>query len=172
MPGVFVITWDNCAYGERYCHRQVLITNCQFFASLARDCTGDHENLKIGFGKDLQTANVSAYAPGFCREYAKALVEFVKAPNDDKCVHCLPQGAAPHIQGREQLRRCAEVIGLAQGVDAFRVGMKIQNGETWLTATDSEANEAVRRVNTTSHLEARCDSIPFETKHRQPNLHW
>jgi len=27
MPGVFAIIWDNCAYGERYRHRQVLITN-------------------------------------------------------------------------------------------------------------------------------------------------
>ena len=38
MPGVFVLTWDNCMYGEQYVHRQCYITNMWFLAGLSRDC--------------------------------------------------------------------------------------------------------------------------------------
>ena len=50
MPGVFVLTWDNCRYGEQYLHRQLLVTNLPCLAALAKDCVGGHAHLTIGFG--------------------------------------------------------------------------------------------------------------------------
>ena len=38
-PGVFVLTWDNCEYGETYVHRQCYITNMWFLARMSRDCS-------------------------------------------------------------------------------------------------------------------------------------
>ena len=72
MPGVFVLTWNNCRFGAKYRHTQVLITNATFFAPLAKDCTNrkgvtDHVHLLIGFGKDLQTSDVAAYTWGWCK---------------------------------------------------------------------------------------------------------
>ena len=92
-----IFTWDNCQFGEKYQHRQVLITNCPFLAVLARDCPNTplvrvHEHLGIGFGKDLSTQDVSQYAAQWCSEYSGALHDFVAAPAEDLCVHCLPQG--------------------------------------------------------------------------------
>ena len=53
MPGVFVFTWDNCRFGEKYQHRQVYITNCPFLAVLAKDCPNTpservHTHMTIG----------------------------------------------------------------------------------------------------------------------------
>ena len=62
MPGVYVFTWDNCAYGETYKHWQVMVTSMPWLAQLAKDCTGDHEHLRIGFGLDLSTKDVSPYS--------------------------------------------------------------------------------------------------------------
>ena len=31
MPGVFLFTWDNCRFGKRYRHRQVLVTNLPWY---------------------------------------------------------------------------------------------------------------------------------------------
>ena len=78
MPGVFVFTWDNCRFGEKYQHKQILITNQPFLAVLAKDCPNTpthkvHDHLRIGFDKDIKTSEVSAYAWGWCRAYAKAL---------------------------------------------------------------------------------------------------
>ena len=66
MPGVFVFPWDNCRFGEKYQHRQVLVSNQPYLAVLARDCpnTRDrkvNEHMTIGFDKDLRTADVSDY---------------------------------------------------------------------------------------------------------------
>ena len=111
MAGVFVLTWDNCEFGEAYKHRQVLITNMPWLAALARVCQGGHRHLKIGFDKDLRTEDVSAYSKGWCGEYARLSAAFVRSPADDKCVHCLPQGSSDTIyKRRETLRRCAERV--------------------------------------------------------------
>ena len=42
MPGVFVLTWDKCQFGEKYQHRQVLITNQLYLAVLARETAQTH----------------------------------------------------------------------------------------------------------------------------------
>ena len=51
LPGVFMLTWDNCEYDEVYRHRQVLITNHPAFANLSRDCDKMHTHVPIT-GKD------------------------------------------------------------------------------------------------------------------------
>ena len=87
MPGVFVFTWDNCRFGEKYQHGQVLVTNQPYLAILAKYCPNTrmkkvHDHLTIGFDKDLRTADVSAYSKGWCRAYASAFKEFVDDPID------------------------------------------------------------------------------------------
>ena len=47
LPGVFMLTWDNCEYYEVYRHRQVLITNHPDFANLSRDCDKMHTHVPI-----------------------------------------------------------------------------------------------------------------------------
>jgi hypothetical protein len=125
MPGVFVFTWDNCRFGEKYQHRQVLVTNQPYLAVLAKDCPNTrtnkvHDHLTIGFDKDLRTSDVSAYSRGWCRAYAKAFRESVDEPVDKRCVHCLPQGDSRMIYNRrEAVRRCAEVVGLQDRVMVY-----------------------------------------------------
>ena len=106
--------------------------------SLAKDCPNTkakkvHDHLTIGFDKDLRTADVSAYSKGWCRAYAAAFKEFVDDPIDKRCVQCLPQGESKTIyHRRETVRRCAEVIGLGDQVDAFSCSFDVDRGEVFL----------------------------------------
>ena len=63
MPGVFVLTFDNCEYGETCRHRQCLITNQPWLAWLSRDCSGTHVHEQLS-GAGRPTATVSPYAKG------------------------------------------------------------------------------------------------------------
>ena len=140
MPGVFVFTWDNCQFGEKYQHRQVLITNQPYLAQLAKDCPNTmtnkvHGHMGIGFGKDLGTADVSAYSRGWCRAYAQCLGEFVNEPADKRCVHCLPQGDSKMIYNRrEAVLRFAEVVGLQDQVDDLAYSFGEDRGDIFLRA--------------------------------------
>ena len=81
LPGVFMITFDNCPYGELYRHRQVLITNLPILAQLSRNC-GDlppHRHAVVGV--DVPTGAVSPFSQAFCDEYAKLLKRTVHAPH-------------------------------------------------------------------------------------------
>ena len=64
MPGVIAFTFDNCAYGEKYRHRQVLIVNQPWLMALCRDCDKQHEHLTIGFDGDLKTHQVATFSVG------------------------------------------------------------------------------------------------------------
>ena len=138
MPGVFVFTWDNCQFGERYQHWQVLVTNEPYLAALAMDCPNTreqkvHDHLTVGFGKDMKTSMVSAYARGWCRAFARAFNEFVEEPVDKRCVHCLPQGDSSMIYNRrEAVRRCAEVVGLQDQVDRMTYSFGEDRGKIFL----------------------------------------
>ena len=94
LPGVFLFTLDNCAFGERYRHRQVIVTNLTCLAPLARDCDGQHQHLTLGFDKDLQTTQVSAFAAGLVKEWSRLFGDFVRQPLQERCVHCLATIAA------------------------------------------------------------------------------
>ena len=158
MPGVFVFTWDNCQYGETYQHRQIMVTNMVFLAALARDCPNTpsnkvHDHLTIGFGADLSTKDVSAYAWEFCRQYAKRVKEFVTEPVESRCVHCLPQGESKMIYNRrEAMRRCAEQVDLHQEVDSFEIGLDEMDGEIFLKVQQPTIKDAIGQT----HLGARC----------------
>ena len=174
MPGVYVFTWDNCQFGEKYKHRQVMITNMPWLAPLARDCQGGHEHLKIGFGYDLRTTQVSPYAWGFCKEYASLLHEFVREPVDKRCVHCLPQGNSSMIHGRrEALRRCAERIHVADRVDDLQLIVKECRGEHFLQVFQASKADFQREAVETQ-LGARCAPKPpvdFSVRVSKPETH-
>ena len=164
MPGVFLFTWDNCQFGERYRHRQVLVTNLPCLAALAKDCPGNHTHLTIGFGKDLQTSDVSAYAVGWCKEYAQLFARFIRAPVEDRCVHCLPQGDSMCVyERREALRRCSQVIGLDSLVDSFDLGVRESNGETYFAVKMKPVATVEAVLSAKTHLGARCEgaTLPF-----------
>ena len=92
---VYFFTFDDCQFGERYRHRQVLVTNLPCFARLSRDCDGRHEHLTLGFHKDLKTSAVTAFAWGLVREWARLFGEFVAAPRRDYCIHCAAATSTP-----------------------------------------------------------------------------
>ena len=94
-----------------------------------------HDNLTIGFDKDLRTSDVSAYSRGGCRAYARVFKEFVDEPVDRRCVHCLPQGESRMIYNRrETVRRCAEVVGIHDLIDHLRCSFGEDGGEVFLVA--------------------------------------
>ena len=119
MPGVYYFVWSNCAFGEKYQHKQIYLTNVPWLAPLARDCPGGHEHLGIGFGKELSTKSVEAYALGWCREFAKLFKQFVNKPTEDTCVHCLPNVSPNPTVMRETIRRCAEKVALDASIDEW-----------------------------------------------------
>jgi hypothetical protein len=87
MPGVFVLTFDNCEYGETYRHRQCLITNQPWLAWLSRDCSGTHVHEQLS-GAGRPTATVSPYAKGLVKHWVHLFNVFLKAPMKSRCVFC------------------------------------------------------------------------------------
>ena len=67
------------------------------------------------------------------------------SPNEDKCVHCLPQGDGKLAYARrEAVRRCAEVVGLGVvGLDSYigiyEYSFGEDRGEVFLTASKEPA---------------------------------
>jgi len=99
LPGVFVLTWDNCMYGEDYMHRQCYITNMWFLAPLSRDCdkayktkmnmpTHSHDPVAPQSGPGRSTKSVQAFAVQWCEEYAFLVQDWVKSPQKDCCAVC------------------------------------------------------------------------------------
>ena len=119
-PGVYVLTLDNCAYGESYRHRQCLVTNGAMFALLAVDCDKSHTHTLIGFDKPIKTHEVAAFSPGLCRAWASTFVSFLRlctnafggtSAKTDVCVHCAaqagadrPPGALPRVTDKARQR--------------------------------------------------------------------
>ena len=171
MPGVFVLTWDNCEFGEQYRHGQVLVTNMPWLAPLGRDCKGGHTHLRIGFTGDVRTDDVSPYSWGWCKEYAQLLSTFCREPVESRCVHCLPQGKSDmNYNRRESMRRCAEHIGLGDSVDQFTVDVNNFKGEVYLSVQPSTKAALVK-----TQLGARCvepvarmDTPDFFSKFSKP----
>ena len=113
--------------------------------------------MTIGFGKDLQTSQVSAYSWGWCKAYAKAFKEFVETLNEDRCVHCLPQGEGKQVYARrEAVRRCAEVVGLDSSIDDFTLDFGEDRGEVFVKAHAEPSLKAGIAETRGSHLGARC----------------
>ena len=88
LPGIFAFTFDNCMFGERYRHRQVLIVNQPWMMALCRDCDKSHKHLTIGFDGDIKTWQVSPFAAGLVEKWVEAFVKFLKAPSADLCPLC------------------------------------------------------------------------------------
>jgi hypothetical protein len=144
----------------------VLVTNQPYWAVLAEDCPNTrakkvHDHLTIGFDKDLRTADVSAYSKGWCRAYAAAFKEFVNDPIDKRCVHCLPQGESKTIyHRREMVRRCAEVVGLGDQVDAFSRSFDMDRGEVFMVMERQKLGPIEEVESRGTHLGARCEQAP------------
>jgi len=99
MPGVFVLTWDNCEYDEEYVHRQCYITNMWWLAALSRDCQNKvtlsrggtpHVHVMIApqSGPGIKAGDVAPFATKWCAAYADLTYDWVKAPLKERCVHC------------------------------------------------------------------------------------
>ena len=97
LPGVFVLAWDSCRFGEAYRHRQCLVANAAFLALLGLDCDGTHKHLNIGFDKDIRTDQLNAFAWGLAREWADLYDKWPLACTNvrgdapttgDVCIHC------------------------------------------------------------------------------------
>jgi hypothetical protein len=90
LPGVFLIVFDNCGYGEHYRHRQCLITNQPWLAWLSRDCPGasaTHMHHKISDG-GIPTPLVSPHASKLVEHWAKLFKDSVQAPLVELCPFC------------------------------------------------------------------------------------
>ena len=74
LPGIFLITFDNCQYGEQYRHRQCIITNAPWLAWLSRDCPGRvpgvHEHAVLS-GDGMNTQLVSPFAQELVKRWAQ-----------------------------------------------------------------------------------------------------
>ena len=92
LPGVYVLTFDNCRYEEVYRHRQCLITNAPWLMWLSRDCPGGPEHYhgdQIGFGKANSTKDVSAYAHELVETWARLFVKFLRGHEQSQlCPWC------------------------------------------------------------------------------------
>ena len=75
--------------------------------------------MKIGFGKELPTKDVEAYALGWCREFANMFAKFVRKPKEETCVHGLPNTVSTPTVLRETIRRCAEKVHLEDTIDSW-----------------------------------------------------
>jgi hypothetical protein len=105
MLGVFVLTWDNCMYGETYKHRQCYITNMWFLASLSRDCDNaqnaaeakphTHDVIAPQSGPGRSTKSVQAFSKQWCEKYALLVHSWVNAP------------ASPRISTRSSPESCS-----------------------------------------------------------------
>ena len=115
LPGVFMLTWDNCAYGESYRHRQVLVTNAPFLAALSRDCSGDHEHVIVSpwAPGGLKASAVSPFSLGLVRHWAALFGAFVRAPSDQFCVHCSAACAARGAAATVPPTRPTDAVGKA-----------------------------------------------------------
>ena len=91
LPGVFMLTFDNCMYEEEYKHRQCLITNVPAFVQLSRDCDKSHVHTPITpqQGPGLRTKDAQPFSEAFCEEYARLLHLVLTSPDADRCVHCV-----------------------------------------------------------------------------------
>ena len=114
LPGVFMLTWDNCQYKEDYRHRQCLITNAPWLAWISRDCggviVGVHEHIMLS-GEGLKTSLVSPFSLELVKHWAKLFGTFVKAPSEMKCPFCADVDGnskltAPKVSARRCLERC------------------------------------------------------------------
>jgi hypothetical protein len=82
LPGVFMLTFDNCKYDQPYRHRQIIITNCVWLASLSRDCPGltaTHTHAKLS-DDGIATPLLSPFPWPLVRHWANLFAAFVKAP--------------------------------------------------------------------------------------------
>jgi hypothetical protein len=90
LPGVFMVVFDNCAYGELYRHRQVLITNLPIMAQLSRNCQDLPTHKHAVIGEDLPTGAVSPFSQSFCDQYVGLVKRAVNAKTvHSACVHCI-----------------------------------------------------------------------------------
>ena len=83
MPGVFVLTFDNCEHGETYWHRQCLITIQPWLAWLSWHCSGKHVHEQVS-GAVCPT--VSPYARGLVKHLVHLLNVFLGAPMKLRCM--------------------------------------------------------------------------------------
>ena len=83
LPGVWLLTWDNCAYGGTYRRRQFLITNLPCLVQLSRDCPGVTVTRKHAMlsGSGIKTSLVSAFAWQLVEHWAALYSGFVKSPS-------------------------------------------------------------------------------------------
>ena len=90
MPGVFVLTWDNCMYGKNYVHRQCYITNMWWLARLSKDCDKSHEHVLIApqSGPGISAKTVAPFAELWCKQYASLTQQFVNASGRNACIVC------------------------------------------------------------------------------------
>ena len=155
LPGVFLLTWDNCQYKEVYRHRQRMITNAPWFAWLSRDCqgvvVGFHEHA-VTSGDGIDTTNLSPLAYELVSHWAKLYGVFVKAPAALKCPFCAnlagnPKLVEPKVSARRVLERCLRQSQVVQFVEDEQTGDSTSGGEEMLeNSFDMEGREAVLRV--------------------------
>ena len=123
---MFVLNWDDCAFGETYKNKQALVTNAPFLTALGKDCPG-HSQHTVRSHSDMSLR--------WCQAYAGLLKSFVKDPVDKRCVHCLPTGPSRQSTGRrETLRRCAERVSLPFPVDDWDFDVAYAGSEVCLKA--------------------------------------
>ena len=142
--------------------------------------------MKIGFGKELPTKDVEAYALGWCREFANLFAKFVRKPKEETCVHCLPNTVSnPTVLG-ETFRRCAERVHLEDTIDSWVYELdQDASGEVVIRAkamteclmtmtTNPGARcerHALPQQNVASSFEVTEDDFPIVAMNPQEDLH-
>ena len=143
LPGVFMLTWDNCQYKEDYRHRQCLITNAPWLAWISRDCGGQilgvHEHAVLS-GDGMKTSLVSPFSRELVKHWARLFAAFCKAPNELKCPFCADLAGkskiiAPKVSARRVLERCLRMSTVLE------IPHPLSDNDTDVTDSDEEQLE-------------------------------
>ncbi len=156
LPGVFLITFDNCVYGEIYRHRQCLITNQTWLAWLSRDCPGlsvDHAHAMIS-DDGIPTKNVSPYAWQLVRHWAKLFKQFISSPQKLLCPFCAQVAGQPKPllqSAKRAVERCLRASNAVCVMDEAKLATDSSGNEDFCDEDFViERNEAVLRVSVCS----------------------
>merc|ERR1712242_427270 len=117
LPGIFIVTFDNCGYGEPVRHRQMIITNQVWLCVLSRDCPGQeyHLHASIGFDKEVRTKDLAPYSEGLVARWSRALADFIEDPKRLCCPACSDEAGRRNWPGPARERRRAASVLVVEG---------------------------------------------------------
>ena len=92
LPGVHLLTFDNCAYGAEYRHRQCIVTNAPWLVWLSQDCNRQHDHMAISAQNNtiphIKTKQVQPFHERLVERWSLLFRAALTAPKERHCAHC------------------------------------------------------------------------------------